>query len=176
MPLICCPGRGACNLAARVGWVAWCGRAERSATEQSKTKSGGRAEGVCRRAAAAAGRAKSACLSSHLALEASCSWRVQVTFCGSSTTWPPAASILALADALNAAALITSGALSSPVPSTCGRQAGRQAADQQHGGEMVGAVGRIVKEGNICHLPRAPAWTRGAPTGRYGMHCRLAER
>lgn len=53
------------------------------------------------------------------ATRASCSWRVQVGFCGSSTAWPPAASILALAEALKAAALMVSGACSSPVPSTC---------------------------------------------------------
>lgn len=52
------------------------------------------------------------------ATRASWAWRVQVSFCGSSTAWPPAASILALAEALKAAALMVRGACSSPVPST----------------------------------------------------------
>lgn len=49
---------------------------------------------------------------------AAASARVHLGFCGSSSAVPPAASIFCLALSLNAAALITSFLLSSPVPST----------------------------------------------------------
>ncbi len=93
------------------------------------------------------------------ATRASCSWRVQVGFCGSSTAWPPAASILALAEALKAAALMVSGACSSPVPSTC---RGGQRAERSWVEKMVclrrrGEAGCVVS-GVRSLPPRDQAW------------------
>lgn len=67
-------------------------------------------------------------LAAAAATRASCALRVQVAFWGSSTAWPPAASIFCLALALNAAALMVSLEVSSPVPSTCCGSADRAAS------------------------------------------------
>lgn len=91
------------------------------------------------------------------ATAASCALRVHFTFRGTSTIWPPAASIFCRALSLNADALTTSFLLSSPVPSTC--CSSWVGAGREHEGGRGAMQGR---NGGDASLTRKRLWQRRA--------------